>query len=38
VHRVEHLGAIGRGPVRIKSLKTMLEMLDQVLALKKDLP
>jgi len=33
IHRVEHFGAIGRGPVRVNSLKTMLEMLDQVLAL-----
>jgi nicotinamide-nucleotide amidase len=38
VHRVEHLGAIGRGPVRVKSLKTMLEMLDQALAFNKNLP
>jgi nicotinamide-nucleotide amidase len=28
VHRVEHFGAIGRGPVRVKSLKVMLEMLE----------
>jgi nicotinamide-nucleotide amidase len=32
VHRAEHFGAIGRGPVRVKSLKAMLEMLDQALA------
>lgn len=31
VHRVEHFGAIGRGPVRVKSLKAMLEMLEQAL-------
>jgi nicotinamide-nucleotide amidase len=31
VHRVEHFGAIGRGAVRVKSLKTMLEMLEQAL-------
>ena len=30
-HRVEHFGAIGRGGVRVKSLKTMLEMLEQAL-------
>lgn len=28
-HRVEHFGAVGRGAVRVKSLKTMLEMLEQ---------
>ena len=28
-HRVEHFGAIGRGAVRVKSLKVMLEMLEQ---------
>jgi nicotinamide-nucleotide amidase len=33
-HRVDHFGAIGRGPVRVNSLKSMLEMLDQALALK----
>ena len=32
IHRVEHFGAIGRGPVRVKSLKAMLEMLEQALA------
>jgi len=30
-HRVEHFGAIGRGPVRIKALYVMLEMLEQAL-------
>ena len=30
-HRVEHFGAIGRGPVRVKSLKAMLNMLEQAL-------
>jgi len=29
VHRVEHFGAVGRGAVRVKSLKAMLEMLEQ---------
>ena len=28
-HRVEHFGAIGRGPVRIKALETMLGMLEK---------
>jgi nicotinamide-nucleotide amidase len=32
VHREEHFGAAGRGPVRIRSLKVMLEMLDEALA------
>ena len=32
VHRVEHFGAIGRGPVRVKSLKVMLDMLEQALS------
>jgi nicotinamide-nucleotide amidase len=27
-HRVEHFGAAGRGPVRIKSLRVMLDMLE----------
>ncbi len=27
--REEHFGAIGRGPVRVKSLKALLEMLEQ---------
>jgi nicotinamide-nucleotide amidase len=31
VHRVEHYGAAGRGPVRVKSLKAMLDMLEQCL-------
>jgi len=31
-HREEHFGAIGRGAVRVKSLKVMLEMLEQSLA------
>jgi nicotinamide-nucleotide amidase len=31
VHREEHFGAAGRGPVRVKSLKVMLEMLEQAL-------
>jgi nicotinamide-nucleotide amidase len=30
-HRVEHFGAIGRGPVRVKSLKTLLNMLEKAL-------
>lgn len=30
-HRVEHFGAIGRGPVRVKALGAMLEMLEQAL-------
>jgi nicotinamide-nucleotide amidase len=32
VHREEHFGAAGRDPVRIRSLKAMLEMLDETLA------
>jgi nicotinamide-nucleotide amidase len=32
VHREEHFGAVGRGEVRLKSLKAMLEMLEQALA------
>jgi nicotinamide-nucleotide amidase len=31
IHREEHFGAVGRGEVRVKSLKTMLEMLEQAL-------
>ena len=31
LHRVEHFGKIGRGPVRVKSLETMLDMLEQAL-------
>jgi nicotinamide-nucleotide amidase len=30
-HQVEHFGAAGRGPVRVKSLKVMLEMLEKAL-------
>lgn len=30
-HRVEHFGPAGRGPVRIQSLKAMLEMLEDAL-------
>lgn len=28
-HRVEHFGAIGRGPIRVKALKAMLDMLEK---------
>ncbi len=31
MHRVEHFGALGRGPVRVNSLKIMLDMLEQAL-------
>ena len=31
VHREEHFGQIGRGPIRVKSLETMLEMLEEAL-------
>jgi len=31
VHRVEHFGAVGRGAVRVKSLKVMLNMLERAL-------
>jgi nicotinamide-nucleotide amidase len=31
VHREEHFGAAGRGPVRVRSLKAMLGMLEQAL-------
>jgi nicotinamide-nucleotide amidase len=31
IHREEHFGAAGRGPVRVKSLKVMLEMLEHAL-------
>jgi len=31
LHRVEHFGAAGRGPVRIKTLRCMLEMLEESL-------
>ena len=30
-HREEHFGALGRGAIRVKSLKVMLEMLEQAL-------
>jgi nicotinamide-nucleotide amidase len=30
-HREEHFGAVGRGAVRVNSLKAMLEMLEQAL-------
>ena len=30
-HRVEHYGALGRGPVRVKSLEALLEMLEESL-------
>ena len=30
-HRSEHFGAIGRGPVRVKSLQVLLEMLEESL-------
>jgi nicotinamide-nucleotide amidase len=30
-HREEHFGAVGRGAIRVKSLKAMLEMLEQAL-------
>jgi nicotinamide-nucleotide amidase len=30
-HRVEHFGPSGRGPVRVKSLKVMVEMLEKAL-------
>ena len=31
MHRVEHFGSAGRGPVRIMALRTMLEMLEESL-------
>ncbi len=31
IHRVEHFGSEGRGPVRLKTLEAMLEMLDEAL-------
>jgi nicotinamide-nucleotide amidase len=31
-HRVEHFGAVGRGEVRVRSLKVMLDMLEAALA------
>jgi nicotinamide-nucleotide amidase len=30
-HRAEHFGALGRGTIRVKSLKAMLDMLEQAL-------
>jgi len=30
-HRVEHFGAAGRGPVRIKALRVMLDMLEEAI-------
>ena len=32
VHREAHFGPIGRGPVRVQSLKTMLEMLEEAVS------
>lgn len=32
IHREEHFGAIGRGPVRVRSLQSMMDMLEQALA------
>ena len=32
LHRVQHFGPIGRGPVRVKALKAMLNMLEQALS------
>ena len=31
VHRVEHFGAAGRGPVRVKTLKALLQMLEEAI-------
>lgn len=31
LHREEHFGSLGRGVIRVKSLKAMLEMLEQAL-------
>jgi nicotinamide-nucleotide amidase len=31
IHREKHFGAVGRGAIRVKSLKAMLEMLEQAL-------
>ncbi|MFL6829648.1 MAG: CinA family protein, partial [Sphingomicrobium sp.] len=31
VHREEHFGAVGRGAIRVNSLKAMLDMLEQAL-------
>ena len=30
-HRAEHFGALGRGPVRVKSLKVLLDILEEAL-------
>jgi nicotinamide-nucleotide amidase len=35
-HREEHFGASGRGEIRLKSLKVMLEMLEQALASERE--
>jgi nicotinamide-nucleotide amidase len=35
-HRVEHFGPLGRGAIRVNSLKAMLEMLEQALASEAD--
>lgn len=34
IHRVGHFGSAGRGPVRVKSLQAMLEMLEEALDLR----
>jgi nicotinamide-nucleotide amidase len=31
VHREEHFGPIGRGPVRVRSLKSMLKILEEAI-------
>ena len=31
VHREQHFGSIGRGSIRVKTLKAMLDMLEQAL-------
>ena len=31
IHRVEHFGPVGRGPIRVNSLKALLELLEQLL-------
>jgi nicotinamide-nucleotide amidase len=36
MHRVEHFGPVGRGAIRVNSLKAMLEMLKQALASEAD--
>ena len=35
MHRVEHFGAIGRGPVRIEALRVLLEMIEQAVTDRK---